>query len=316
MEKIFLQFGTKTKTNIDLIDTFTIDAFSTIEGALGYNIDGVNLTNGMRVLFTADTDLLVKGKIYTVKFITVNNRTQISLVETSDSTPQLNETVLVTAGNINRGKYFYYDGTTWKQAQNKNSVNQQPLFDMYNDNDVNYLDSATYESSQFIGNKVFSYNRSNGVNDTELGFPLEYRSIENSGDILFTFDLLQGSFGYTKDNTLVSEGTDKGFLRKYKNRTSYTLTNGWQKADKDSTQNVIRQYVHDGSARYEIDMYDNKSFIDTAWLRVYVNNKIKKITTDFVIEKDVNNHSYIKLLSNVDQIFQKIKMDIMRLQVI
>tara|TARA_B100002019_G_scaffold85266_1_gene73780 strand:- start:11138 stop:26881 length:15744 start_codon:yes stop_codon:yes gene_type:complete len=291
--KLF-QFGTKTKTNIDLIDTFTIDAFSTIEGSLGYNIDGVNLTNGMRVLFTADTDLLVKGKIYTVKFITVNNRTQISLVETTDSTPQLNETVLVTAGNANRGKYFYYDGTTWKQAQNKNSVNQQPLFDMYDDNDVNYLDSTTYESSQFIGNKVFSYNRSNGVNDTELGFPLEYRSIENSGDILFTFDLLQGSFVYTKDNTLVSEGTDKGFLRKYKDRTNYTLTNGWQKADKDSTQNVIRQYVHDGSARYEIDMYDDKSFIDTAWLRVYVNNKIKKITTDFVIEKDVNNHSYIK----------------------
>ena len=39
--KLF-QFGTKTKTNIDLIDTFTIDAFSTVEGALGYNIDGVN----------------------------------------------------------------------------------------------------------------------------------------------------------------------------------------------------------------------------------------------------------------------------------
>ena len=114
----------------------------------------------MRILFTADTDLLVKGKIYTVKFITVNNRTQISLVETTDSTPQLNETVLVTAGNVNRGKYFYYDGTNWKQAQNKNSVNQQPLFDMYDDNDVNYLDSATYESSQFIGNKVFRDNTS------------------------------------------------------------------------------------------------------------------------------------------------------------
>ena len=183
----------------------------------------------------------------------------------------------------------YYDGTTWKQAQIK--IVSTHLFDMYDDNDVNYLD-PNFMNLQFIGNKVFPI-----IEAMESRYWIrfsEYRSIENSGDILFTFDPLQGSFVYTKDNTLVSEGTDKGFLRKYKDRTNYTLTNGWQKADKDSTQNVIRQYVHDGSARYEIDMYDDKSFIDTAWLRVYVNNKIKKITTDFVIEKDVNDHSYIK----------------------
>ena len=43
--------------------------FSTIEGSAGYNVDGVNLTNGMRVLFTADTDDLVSGKIYKVSFL-------------------------------------------------------------------------------------------------------------------------------------------------------------------------------------------------------------------------------------------------------
>ena len=54
------------KAMLQSIDNFTIDAFSYIEGAEGYNIDGVNPTEGMRVLFTVDP-ILVKGRIFKVK---------------------------------------------------------------------------------------------------------------------------------------------------------------------------------------------------------------------------------------------------------
>ena len=64
-------FGHKAKKNVDLIDTFTTDVFSTIEGSLGYNIDGIDLAQGMRVLFAADTDRFVNGKIFNVNFIDV-----------------------------------------------------------------------------------------------------------------------------------------------------------------------------------------------------------------------------------------------------
>lgn len=63
--------GYKSKKSVDVIDTFTKDVFSTVEGSLGYNIDGIDLVEGMRVLFTADTDITVKNKIYDVNFITV-----------------------------------------------------------------------------------------------------------------------------------------------------------------------------------------------------------------------------------------------------
>jgi hypothetical protein len=66
-----VNFGHKSKLNVDLIDTFTTDVFSTVEGSLGYNIDGVDVANGMRVLFTADTDSLVKNKIFKVNFLEV-----------------------------------------------------------------------------------------------------------------------------------------------------------------------------------------------------------------------------------------------------
>ena len=64
-------FGHQAKTNVDVIDTFTTDVFSTIEGSLGYNVDGIELANGMRVLFTADTDRFVNNKIFKVNFINV-----------------------------------------------------------------------------------------------------------------------------------------------------------------------------------------------------------------------------------------------------
>ena len=56
-------------TDIDLVDTLTQISFPDIEGANGYVIDGVTITDGMKILFTGDTDIRANGKIYTVKFI-------------------------------------------------------------------------------------------------------------------------------------------------------------------------------------------------------------------------------------------------------
>ena len=63
--------GISSKQNIDVIDNFTKDVFSTIEGSLGYNVDGIDLADGMRVIFTKDTDILVRNKVYRVNFINV-----------------------------------------------------------------------------------------------------------------------------------------------------------------------------------------------------------------------------------------------------
>ena len=106
-------FGTQAKDDVDLLDTFTADVFSTIEGAIGYNIDGVDVGDNMRILFTADPDTRVAGKIFKVKFITHNNVRQISLIEETDSSPLENECVLVQQGETYKGKMWYYNGTKW-----------------------------------------------------------------------------------------------------------------------------------------------------------------------------------------------------------
>ena len=61
--------GTVAKNSVTLFDTVTTDAFSTVVKQTGYIIDGLSLSDGMRVIFTADTDPLVKNKIYNVNLI-------------------------------------------------------------------------------------------------------------------------------------------------------------------------------------------------------------------------------------------------------
>ena len=83
-------YGIQSKANIDVIDSFTTDVFSTIEGSLGYNVDGIDLADGMRILFTADNDIFVKNKIFKVNFIevtppsrtlTINGATAVSIAD-------------------------------------------------------------------------------------------------------------------------------------------------------------------------------------------------------------------------------------------
>tara|TARA_R110000851_G_scaffold76814_3_gene169042 strand:+ start:16317 stop:31109 length:14793 start_codon:yes stop_codon:yes gene_type:complete len=271
------EFGTDAKeSNVDLIDTFTTDVFSTINGKEGYNIDGVDVTNGMRILFTADPDLLVKDRIYKVKFIKHNSTVaQIALVEETDTLPITNQVALITKGT-NAGKQFYYNGIMWKTAQLKTKINQQPLFELYDGNGISYTDATTYPVSDFSGNKIFSYKVGTGNNDIELGFPVTYRALENVGDITFDFNLVTESFNYQINNTPQTRTTDIGFYRVYTDINSFTYGNGWKKANTNTVSKVIRQYdVITAQSDFAIDVYNNSSTLTDLKVAVQVNNTWK-----------------------------------------
>jgi hypothetical protein len=115
-------FGVTAIQDVDLVDTFTIDVFSNIEGQLGYNIDGINLAQGQRILFTADRDILVKNKIYRVDFLVLNGVRQIHLVE--EPIPVNDQVVLVKQGRENQGLMYWFNGTIWQIAQQKQQLNK------------------------------------------------------------------------------------------------------------------------------------------------------------------------------------------------
>jgi hypothetical protein len=394
-------YGVTSKKNVDVIDTFTKDVFSTIEGSIGYNIDGIDLVDGMRVLFTADEDRFVKNKIFKVNFITVNppnrvvefnaqtdvnpadnvitfvtehgftsknqviyinnnnpnvsgldnrkvyfvkvldtfrielhtsqklnsqvdiyetstgihkleffsgRRRQINLVEEDDAVPELNETVTINYGTLeklsdsivgNQGQTYWFDGVTWKLAQAKLFVNQPPLFDIFDKDGYSYSDLTKYEGSTFIGTKIFSYRTGNGKVDKELGFPIAYRNINNIGDIVFDFNLLEDTFFYKIDTDVKLKKVDAGFLKITDYIGNEFFENAWVKSSIKNSQPVVRVFKNTGLVNdFPIDVFENSIDITDLEVRVYVNG-IRIPKNKYSVENGVVR-KFVKLVNDVD----------------
>lgn len=258
-------FGTLAINDIELIDNFTTDVFSTIEGALGYNIDGIDLVQGHTIIFTADPDRFVKNKIFKVEFVDFTNTTrdgksisrQIHLVEVAS--PTINEVVLIHQGYKNQGEMYWFDGTEWKLGQQKTKLNQPPLFDVVDTNGISFGNIDSYIGSTFVGTKIFSYKEGTGTIDPNLGFALSYKNIDNIGDIVFNFNLCNDQFRYKSLTTVIDKTIDTGYLEKTNYDGSTGYVNGWKTSMVSYTQAAIRIYGNSNlTNNFNIDIFDIK----------------------------------------------------------
>ena len=244
--------GTEAKDPVNIIDLNQSDALSDVNGTTGYYIDGYQLQQGSRVIFAKDTDPQVRNKIYVVNFISpasvplpdssLVDQPVIDLVPADDALSLVDQCVVCLSGNTLQGVTFYYDGVEWIQAQQKTVVNQNPMFDVYDQAGYSLGNRAVYPSSTFSvtknnigtvtgGSPLFSYAIGPGtVADTVLGFPLRYLSLNNIGDIVFDNNLYADTFIYVRDNVQQTANISIGHVQQYKNRTVYVKELGWQKA--------------------------------------------------------------------------------------
>ena len=244
--------GTQALTPVNVIDLDQTDALSNINGTTGYYIDGYELQQGSRVIFALDSDPQVRNKVYVVDFIspatgplpdsTLQAEPIINLVPADDAQALIDQCVLCLSGQTLQGVTFYYDGVQWIQAQQKTSINQTPMFDVYDLDGYSLGNSAVYPSSTFRitknnlgtiigGSALFSYALgTSGIADTVLGFPLRYLSLNNIGDIVFDNNLYVDTFIYTRDNVSTTENISKGYVKQYANRTVFQKEIGWQRA--------------------------------------------------------------------------------------
>jgi hypothetical protein len=267
--KLF-NYGTEAIDDIDLIDDFTTDIFSTIEGTVGYSVDGVALSQGQRVVFTADTDPMVVNRIYEVNFINIKGNRQIHLSEIG--APVVNSVALVHTGVKNKGASYWFNGTTWVKGQQKTSVNQQPLFDIVDDNGYSYGDNSVYNGSSFAGTSIFSYKKGVGVNDKALGFPLSYLNVANIGDIVFNFNLSTDTFEYKETLAVITKHINVGYLvtKDYVGNTVYE--NGWKTCVAKTVQAAVRIYRDTTlTNNFNLDIFDDINKLDDLVVRVYVN---------------------------------------------
>jgi hypothetical protein len=276
-------FGSVGKDSIDLMDTITTNAFKTVEGSFGYYVDGVQLAAGNRVIFNADTDPLVRGRIYEVKISIINNKQYVNLEEVLDSQPLVGESLIVKNGDQYKGKAWWFNGNTWQLAQQKTGVNQAPLWELYDADGNRYADQAFYNSS-FEGTKLFGY-AVGTVSDSVLGFNVAYRNINNVGEYLFNNFFATDTFTNFFNGEIFVLNVFDGYL-KFNTHSTSVFRTVWTKTVDKPIPILQFQVLTEDSIFVEITSIDNPGYTRELDVEVFVND-IKQIKNiDFVISKD------------------------------
>lgn len=265
-------YGTQGKDPVNIVDFSQTDAFSNINGQLGYGIDGYTFINGSRVIFAADTDPKVRNHIYTVNFIDPDNSGKliIDLVPAPGGTALVNQVVVSLSGNKQQGLSFRFDGLDWVPAQQKTRVNQPPLFDVFDSNGISFSDRLIYPGSTFTGSKLFGYAPGNtSTVDVVLGFSLQYLNIDNLGDIVFQNYFYNDNFIYVRDNVSSTINISTGFVRQYIDRTEFSSLIGWQDAAMENRSRQQFEFVYDGITALQLDIAIDENAV-FAPLQVYI----------------------------------------------
>ena len=237
-----------------------------IEGlALGFPVNTASATANSTIIFPQD-ETAISQKVYRV----VDNSGVIAFSE--DAT--LSNSI-VTGGHVysvtgtNIGLDYFWNGTAWKQAQQKIQVNQEPLFNLYDSTGVKVDDPAKYPFSDFKGCPVFTYNTDKTSNkttsfDSELGANIVYQTSKFNSEPTFYNHLGNHTVTY-KANLLANTSTIPGYLffkdlqQDYKGIDNPRYRNNWHPVKLPTHyrdfSNTQTYYTN------EVVKYDNQYFV-------------------------------------------------------
>lgn len=235
------------------------------------------IPNGVKIVFSKATDPDIRNKIYVVNYVKVKSTGSevITLSEAPNGTTKANEQVYVSMGN-NKGKTFYYDGAVWKEGQLKQRVNQTPLYDIMDSNNISLSDQDYYMGSSFSGSTLFQYAIGTGSDDPILGFPIKYSSVINIGDIVFEVSLNEDKFDYVEGvSSPITKNINLGYVWRYDPaKQDYVREIGWQTAVGESFQYQVFDMKYTGGMPVFIADVPFKNPESTPWpvTQVYVDN--------------------------------------------
>jgi hypothetical protein len=296
--------GSKAIKSVALVDTVTTNIFSQIENKISYYVDGYSLQAGMRVLFTNDVDDSVRNRIYKVTFVKANNVNVISLVEEPDGQPADNNAVFVEFGQENQGKtlHYYAEQKQWVNSQRKTQLNQQPLFDLFDENLISFSETEYYPNSTFTGATVFAYQTSTlSTLDTVLGLQIKYSNLNNIGGILFTSDIETGKFTYKNGETFVDKLFVTGHLQ-YRNKKNQNLIkSSFVKSSGQSKQRVVKLYVADAKQLnlFAIDVFPNSAELTDLEVQVDLNSVTQNLGIDYDLVNGTTN-KYVQFYKDLN----------------
>lgn len=234
-------YGTNNRGIVSLVDTTNVNFLASVVGQESWEIDGIILQDGMRILSTAPQTTGISGLIYKVSGVALKS-IQLT-VDTfgsvaNDGNPTLNDRVTVLFGSL-AGLNVLYKHDNWTtNCQQLNGL-APPLFNLYDINGNTLGDPSIYPNSNFQGSKVFSYSidYSQPV-DQYIGIPLE---VDQFGDWIFESNLSTDIISYTLNGIRTQY---VGYLfAKIAQKSNITYTNNWYKAPQQSRQYIVNKFI-------------------------------------------------------------------------
>ena len=300
--KIVTAYSPRGSTRIKVISTENLYVNMKITGPTSVSEQGVTTYTipNNTVIMTIDND---------TDTITINNPLEKDLgsgnsISFSNDSPQIHltpihdlsqgETVVAVSGAVRQNAVYWWNNNSWQAAQSKFSLNQTPLFDVFNLEGISWGDKNYYASSTFAGSKLFGYKEGTGTRDYELGFALTYKSIGNIGDIVFEnyYDTDTFNFNYNDKDRVVE--ISKGYVHEIDPTTlSYKLRNNWVAVQDLSKQFIEKKFVATENRlnNFSIDVAFKNSFNEKN-LFVYVNGKEINRSNFFLYPNGVNSELF------------------------
>lgn len=298
--------GRIAKKPIDILDTSIQNAFTDLQGKTYTTVFGIEVIDsqgnviypdGLRVIFAADNDPLVRNKIFDLIFVQYSVDTQgnptgpyyIELALANDGDVSNYATTVIKLGQY-KGSQWWYDGVNWNSAQQKIYLQQPPLFDVF---DSTGTSISSYLRSSFSGTKLFGYDRaSTGVTDEVLSrgpvaplidangnevksFYLSYKNFQTQGDIKFSNFFNTDNFSYIDENkNIVTKNINIGYLEKIIDADNLIPKNTWLTVPEQSKQYQIFSFVFDGANNpFTIDILPASGESSIPYLKIFQNSK-------------------------------------------
>ena len=307
--------GTKFLTFVDLFDNTTTDALDQVVGQTSYTIDGQPVVEGQTVVFNADVNESVRQAVYQVKFVqlTQGSIPVITLtpaprvrwwVEILDEGNEIvvrnNDQIYIVAGEQYRGTAWRFlrdfEQGRWEFAQQKTALNQPPLFDIVDNNEISLSNSEYYSGTSFKGTKLFSYTPGTGTNDPVLGFPISYSSAVSIGDIQFTVNLNSDTFTYYIDQRITEQNINIGFVNYFELEDLPIKRTGWVVAADPSVQYQVFEFdvTTDNQTNFICDV-PARIVSDWRTVQVYYNDVILDTVNYNTVVDTQNNKTFVNV---------------------
>jgi hypothetical protein len=203
-------FGIQSLAQVDVFDTNINDALSNVNGRSVVDIEnltfmGHTVADGDLIVFANDSSEQVRDKVFEINFVTVDDsaESEEKIVYLKEIAAASNQNSIVVKYGSNRGSNWIFNIATkmWESSsQQKNKIQQEPKFDLFDYSGNSFSDTMTYPDSNFSGSTLFEYQKNElASRDPILQFGVTYRNIANVGDIVFDNTYGTDQFDYQID---------------------------------------------------------------------------------------------------------------------